>query len=249
MDGRIASRWLAPLWLLAWSAAGPARAQEPAALTFNAAVVSDYRYRGISQSRLRPALQGGADYVHAATGWYAGTWLSTIQWIRDAGGDARLEWDVYGGRKGELGGQLTYDAGALAYLYPRAHLPTDAHTVELYGQLGYGPVWVKYSHATSNLFGVPDSHRSDYLDLGASIDLGRGLALQLHAGRQRVRNHASLSYNDYRVGIAKAWDASTLTLAAVGTDTAAYASPSGKNLGKTAITLTFTHTFQARHRK
>ena len=249
MDRCMACRWLAAVGVLAWSAAGPARAQGPAALTFNAAVVSDYRYRGISQSRLRPAVQGGADCVHGATGWYAGTWLSTIRWIRDAGGDGRVEWDVYGGRRGKLGGLLTYDAGALAYLYPRAHLRTDPHTLELYGQLGYGPAYLKYSHATSNLFGVPDSHRSGYLDVGASIDLGHGVALQLHAGRQRVRHHGSLSYNDYRAGIAKAWGASTLTLAAVGADTAAYASPSGKDLGKTAITLTVTHTFQARHRK
>ena len=29
--------------------------------SYNAAVTSDYRYRGISQTRLKPALQGGAD--------------------------------------------------------------------------------------------------------------------------------------------------------------------------------------------
>ena len=32
-------------------------------VAFNAGVVTDYRYRGISQSRLQPALQGGVDFT------------------------------------------------------------------------------------------------------------------------------------------------------------------------------------------
>lgn len=70
-------------------------------VSFNAAVTSDYRYRGISQTRLKPALQGGADYTHNPTGLYAGTWLSTIKWIKDVpGGDASIEWDIYAGKRG-----------------------------------------------------------------------------------------------------------------------------------------------------
>ncbi|HEX9172059.1 MAG TPA: TorF family putative porin, partial [Telluria sp.] len=52
---------------LAALAATNAGAQEtrPAdEVTFNAALSSDYRYRGLSQSRLKPALSGGADYVN-----------------------------------------------------------------------------------------------------------------------------------------------------------------------------------------
>eukprot|EP01031_Cornospumella_fuschlensis_P016307 gene16307-19921_t len=51
------------LLALALSAALPAFAQEaPDPLSFNVGAVSEYRYRGISQSRLKPALQGGLDY-------------------------------------------------------------------------------------------------------------------------------------------------------------------------------------------
>src|SRR5450830_2197840 len=71
-------------------------------LSFNLAGVSDYRYRGISQTRLNPALQGGADYVNNPTGLYAGTWLSTIKWVKDGGGDGSVEWDLYAGKRGEL---------------------------------------------------------------------------------------------------------------------------------------------------
>ncbi|MBI3347552.1 MAG: hypothetical protein HY020_10125, partial [Burkholderiales bacterium] len=54
------------LLVLAMSAVAlPAFADEPAPdpLSFNVGVVSEYRYRGISQSRLKPALQGGIDYA------------------------------------------------------------------------------------------------------------------------------------------------------------------------------------------
>ena len=45
---------------------GLAQAQAAApesSLSFNVGAVSDYRYRGISQSRLKPAVQGGFDYA------------------------------------------------------------------------------------------------------------------------------------------------------------------------------------------
>lgn len=68
--------------------------------SFNAAVTSDYRYRGISQTRLKPALQGGADYVNNPSGLYAGAWGSSIKWTKDAGGDGNVELDLYGGKRG-----------------------------------------------------------------------------------------------------------------------------------------------------
>ncbi|MGH8810134.1 MAG: TorF family putative porin, partial [Noviherbaspirillum sp.] len=134
-------------------------------VSFNASVTSDYRYRGISQTRLKPALQGGADYTHNPSGFYAGTWLSTIKWIKDAGGDSDIEWDVYGGKRGELGADVTYDVGVLTYVYPSNKLNPSANTTEIYGQLGYGPAYVKYSHSLTNLFGFVDSEGSGYLDI------------------------------------------------------------------------------------
>ena len=108
--------------LLVLAAAVPAFAEEaaPAAdpLSFNVGAVSEYRYRGISQSRLKPALQGGVDYA-AANGFYVGTWASTIKWIKDIpGGDGDVEIDLYGGYKTEVAKGLTLDLGGLYYLYP-----------------------------------------------------------------------------------------------------------------------------------
>lgn len=212
-------------------------------VSFNAALTSDYRYRGISQTRLDPALQGGADYVHNPTGLYAGTWLSTIKWIKDAGGDANIEWDLYGGKRGNLSDAITYDVGGLYYFYPSNGLRPNANTFELYGQLGFGPAYVKYSHSLTNLFGTADSKGSGYLDVGANVDVGNGFTVNLHAGRQNLRHNGSLSYTDYKIGVTKDLGVCTVALAWFKADTHAYLSPGRDNLGKSGAVLTVSKTF------
>jgi uncharacterized protein (TIGR02001 family) len=211
-------------------------------VTYNAAT-SDYRYRGLSQTRLKPALQGGADYVNNPTGLYAGTWLSTIKWTKDLGGDGDVEWDIYGGKRGEIAPGVSYDVGGLYYFYPSNDLHPNANTFELYGQVGYGPGYIKYSHSTTNLFGTADSKNSGYLDVGANVEVDTGLVLNLHVGHQRVKNNGAFSYTDYKVGVTKDFGICSVALAVVKADTKAYLSPAGKNLGKTAAVLTVSKTF------
>jgi uncharacterized protein (TIGR02001 family) len=211
--------------------------------SYNAAITTDYRYRGISQSRLDPALQGGADYVHNPSGFYAGTWLSTIHWIKDAGGDGNVEWDIYGGKKGEIAPGISYDVGGLYYFYPSNSLPTSANTFEVYGQVGYGPAYVKYSHSTTNLFGTADSKYSGYLDVGANVEVATGLVLNLHVGHQSVNHNGAFSYTDYKVGVTKDFGFCSVALSAIYADTSAYVSPEGKNLGRTAAVLTVSKSF------
>ncbi|MBC7685874.1 MAG: hypothetical protein H7176_11685 [Bdellovibrionales bacterium] len=227
-------------------AAPTAHAEEAApdnVVSVNAALTSDYRYRGLSQTRLKPALQGGADYSHTPTGLYAGVWASTIKWTKDLGGDGDVEIDLYGGKKGEFAPGLSYDVGGLYYLYPSNDLKPSANTFELYGQLGYGPAYVKYSHATTNLFGTADSKGSGYLDIGANIELATGLMLNLHAGRQRVAHNGIYSYTDYKVGVTKDLGFASVSLAIINADTNAYLSPAGKNLGKTGAVVAISKTF------
>jgi uncharacterized protein (TIGR02001 family) len=240
----------AGLWSLGTGLAG---AQEQAAsqeaakpeheVSYNVALTSDYRYRGLSQSRLDPALQGGADYVHNPTGFYAGTWLSTIKWTKDLGGDGNIEWDIYGGKRGNLSADITYDVGGLYYFYPNNGLGPNANTFELYGQLGYGPAYVKYSHSLTNLFGTADSKGSGYLDVGANVDVGSGFTLNLHAGHQEVRHNGAFSYTDYKIGVTKDLGVCSVSLAYIKANTSGYLSPSGENLGKSAALLSVSKTF------
>ncbi|MES2349047.1 MAG: TorF family putative porin, partial [Pseudomonadota bacterium] len=185
-------------------------------------IVSDYRYRGVSQTRLKPALQGGADYTNNPTGFYVGTWLSTIKWTKDAGGDGDVEWDLYAGKRGEIVKDVSYDVGGLYYYYPSNGLHPSANTFELYGQISYGPVSLKYSQSTTNLFGFADSRGGAALNQGLS---------------------GASSYTDYKLGVTKDFGVVTVALAAVYADTKAYVGPDGKNLAKTGAVLSISKTF------
>jgi uncharacterized protein (TIGR02001 family) len=222
---------------------------EDSPLSFNVSLTSDYRYRGISQTRLKPALQGGADYALPG-GFYVGTWLSTIKWIKDFGGGADVEWDIYGGYKGEISKELTYDVGFLTYQYPGHDLPTSPVTNEFYGALTFGPATIKYSHSVSNLFGFADSKNSGYLDLSASFDVGGGFTFAPHLGYQKVAHNGDFSYTDYALAVSKDVSGFTLSGAIIGADTKsingvkAYASPAnGKDLGRTGLVVSVKKTF------
>jgi len=237
--------------LTATFASSAAEAQAPTDLTFNAAITSDYRYRAISQTRLQPALQGGADVVHDTTAMYAGVWASTIKWTQDAGADGGVEIDLYAGKRGELAPGVGYDLGVLRYAYPSndlGRLPgfVDADTTEVYGQLSWGPTLLKYSHALTNLFGFVDSKGSGYLDFAANLPAGDGLVVNLHAGRQRIAHNGAASYTDWKLGITKDFGVASAALAYIGTNArkSAYTSPAdGKFLGKSALVLTVSKTF------
>lgn len=239
--------------LAATVAADNARADSaaPTDISFNAALTSDYRFRGISQTRLKPALQGGADVFHPASGLYVGAWASSIKWTRDAGGDGDIEIDLYAGKRGTLAAGVGFDVGVLTYVYPSNKLATvpgfaSANTTEVYGQLSYGPALIKYSHAVTNLFGFVDSDNSGYLDLAANLEAGNGLIVNLHAGHQRVAHNSAASYTDWKMGVTRDFGGAVGALAYVGTNAykVAYASPAnGKFLGKSALVLTLSKTF------
>jgi uncharacterized protein (TIGR02001 family) len=237
------------------SLASVAHAAEPeSTLAFNAGVVSDYRYRGISQSRLEPALQGGVDYTDKS-GFYVGAWGSTIKWIKDAGASqGSVELDLYGGYKGAVG-DVAYDVGFLRYEYVGNKLAgvgsgpyVNANTNEVYGAVTYGLFTAKYSHAISDLFGNPDSKNSYYVDLSATFDLGDGYTVVPHVGYQKIKGALNVdgSYTDYSLTLAKdLGNGLSATAAAVGTDAskAFYFTPAGKFTGKSSVVVGLKYSF------
>src|SRR5690554_4324388 len=62
--------------------AGNASAEVSGSVT----VVSDYLFRGVTQTNENPALQGGVTWNHDS-GFYAGAWGSSISWLSDADPD------------------------------------------------------------------------------------------------------------------------------------------------------------------
>ena len=115
-------------------------ADEPEAspITANVTIVNDYRYRGLTQSNFKPAIQGGFDYAHES-GFYIGNWNSSISWIGDGYGaygypstnnrsvSAPIEMDFYAGFKREFIGEgFATDVGVLQYYYPTNGLPSES---------------------------------------------------------------------------------------------------------------------------
>jgi uncharacterized protein (TIGR02001 family) len=238
-------------------------------LSANVGVVSDYRYRGISQTRLKPALQGGADFAHSS-GFYLGTWASTIRWIEDNSDvapqtniDGPVEVDFYGGYKFPIG-PVGLDVGVLRYQYFNNNLQDtggggiykNANTTEVYVAGTFGPATLKYSHALTNLFGNynfaenQDTEGSGYLDLSASFELPWwGLTLAPHIGHQRVKSLSVASYTDWSLTLGKDFgNGFSASLAYVDTDAdkSYYANPTnGKFMGKSGavVGVKYTHNF------
>ena len=228
----------------------PTSAETPNPFSYNVGVVTDYRFRGISQTRVRPALQGGVDFTHSS-GLYIGLWASSIRIVRDAGGDGRVELDIYGGFRGKaMGDALAYDVGVLRYQYPNSGLATTPNTTEIYGALTFGPATIKYSHSVSDeTFGVANSRGSYYLEAAATFDLGNGYALTPHIGHQKFDGSGNnvASYTDLSLGVVKDFGGGLSvsgTIVGTNADSTFYASPAnGKNLGKTGIVLGVKYAF------
>jgi len=214
----IATATLAALPMLC----GGAAIAQDGPLSANVAIVSDYAFRGISQTDQRPALQGGFDYAHDS-GVYAGLWASNVSWLHDLGAKkSSLEIDVYAGYAGEIG-EIGYDVGLLQYYYPgsyggqyRAEGLKKPHTLEGYAGLSWQFVSFKWSHAFTNLFGAPKSRGSQYYDLTLAYPVIDGLTLDGHVGYQKIRRGDD--YTDWKLGLTKRYAGFDFGLHYVDTD-------------------------------
>lgn len=178
-------------------------------ISANISIVSDYAFRGISQTDQRPALQGGFDYEHDS-GFYAGLWASNVSWLSDAGASNSLEIDVYAGYANEIG-PFGYDVGLLQYYYPgsyggdyKASGAKKPHTLEAYISLSWEFMYLSYSHSLTNLFGFDKSKGSEYYVLGASYEVMEGLTADAHYGYTYARG-AIENYADWKLGLTKSY--------------------------------------------
>ena len=195
--------------------------------TSNVSLVSDYYFRGLSQTWHAPALQGGVDYAHA-NGWYAGLWASNISGNQYAGGS--LEVDYYGGYNGKFNDDWGWTAGVYGYYYPGANANKIAgstvnqsyNTLEWNAGVSYKWVSFKVSTTFGDAFGASkangytsDTSGSTYMDLTANIPLADDLTLGLHVGQTDVKANLSAplasgatnpDYTDYKIGLTKTFN-------------------------------------------
>ncbi|MCM2678350.1 TorF family putative porin [Echinimonas agarilytica] len=178
--------------ILAASIAAPAAAVE--GLSANAAVASDYVWRGLTQTDNGPAISGGIDY-DAGNGIYVGTWASNVDFGDD---DATYEWDFYAGYAGEIEG-FSYDVGAIYYAYPDADEDTDFS--ELYVSGGYSFLTVGVATLIDSDAGG-DFADDFYYNADATFEVAEGLELGLHVGYYDV-DGADDEVIDYSASLSK----------------------------------------------
>ncbi len=253
---------------------GVALAQAPKApepdwtVTGNATLISDYRFRGFTQTGFGPALQGGIDVAHKS-GFYVGNWNSNVANTLFNG--ATLEMDLYGGYKGTAG-PLGFDVGAIYYAYPRSGKlfpgAVKIDNKEIYGGLSFGPFSGKLYYAlgdyfkTAAVFAAPQSTKgTTYLDLSYSQEFS-GLTVGAHYGVLTIKNNNQptifnaavpagplpKTIGDWKLSVGKdVYNGYVLTGAIVGTNKK-FAFPNGNfgdtgAAGKTSLLLSVGKTF------
>lgn len=172
----------------------PAYAQEEpeVSVSGSVALVSDYRFRGVSQTDEGMAIQGGFTVSHAS-GAYIGTWGSNLAGWGTFGGSS-MELDIYAGYAFPVGA-ATIDVGGTWFMYPSGADTTDFFEgyVKVSGDLGpvSGLVGVAYApaqEALGNWSNTPQSvvgDKEDNLYLWGDISAGipqTPLTLKAHLG-------------------------------------------------------------------
>lgn len=241
------------------AAATPAMAQDqtdPApAITVSgsATVVSDYKFRGISQTDGNFAVQGGFTVSHES-GFYVSAWGSSIDDYVTVHGTAHQELDLIAGFKKSFDG-VTFDIGALYYVYPgtRPGFAGDRSAsdfIEPYASLSYGigPVTAKatVNYAPKQKALALDQGQSGLLpkednvyiagDLSSSIP-NTPVALTAHLGHTFGPSWLSgptSEYTDWALGATATWKSLTLGVQYVDTNTF-FITPSGKDAAKGGV--------------
>ena len=205
----------------------------------NVAVVSDYLFRGISQSGGDAAIQGGLDYNHAS-GFYAGIWGSSIDFLATG---PTMELDYYAG----LGGDITegggFDVGAIYYDYPGDNTSgVVLEYWEVYGSVSgdVGPLTLTGNVAYSPDF-FAESDSALYLGLGAEVGVAEGVTLSANVGHQSIDDESAFgidpedSYIHWDIGVSTSYAGLDFGLTYSDTDLSDSDCFGGTNLCDTSI--------------
>lgn len=204
-------------------------------------VVSDYVFRGISQTNEKPALQVGASLSHSS-GFYVGAWASNVDF--DTPGDGiNTELDYYIGWNKDLGEHLNLDLMANHYSYPGYNSGYNSDYTEFLGKLTLDEkYWFNFGYANDY---VNSGESATYYQIGMDQPIGEsGWTVSAAVGHYNLQNVAGDSYNDYLVGVSKTLGPVELSLSYIGTsgaseDIAPKAWTDNRLVGKISIPFEF----------
>ena len=239
--------------------ANPAMAQDAAdppsdvTISGNVALVSDYRFRGVSQSDNRPAVQASVTVNHA-NGLYAGVWGSNID--DDSIGYGSAEIDLYGGWSGEISSGLTADVGMLYYLYPDAPGGVLSDSFEAYASISgsLGPAVAKLG--TNYTWGQAATGQRDNIYVYGDLSVGvpnTPVTLVAHYGYSDGAYGSALNaaggrlfddgYSDWSLGADYVTGPITLGLRYIDNDLPRVALTTSHNLAKATVMGSVTFSF------
>lgn len=196
-------------------------------LSGGATIVSDYRFRGVSQSGKDPALQAELTLTHAS-GLYVGAWASTIDLYED-GSD--LEIDTTAGWSGDVVPGLTADIAVTYYIYPGVTDPTNYAEVLASLEFQLGPVSTKVGGGY-----FPDqpalADDGSWLYAEAAGDLPGAITLTGHVGRQFFGPNfgPDADYWEWSLSLSRDFGPLSASLSYIDTDL-----PKGLNAGATMV--------------
>jgi uncharacterized protein (TIGR02001 family) len=200
-------------------------------ITGAASLDSQYRFRGISQSDNKPAVQATATITHKS-GFYVSFWGSSATNPTSASAPfgfkspvyiGGTEIDAYGGWSHNYKG-LTVDGGLYGYIYPGF---TSANYYEIYGDLSksYGPVTAKVGvnfAPGQNVFNFNFSsktHSNTYVYGELSFSPPKTpFTVHSHLGHTGGGFDYGKQYIDYTVGASYKYKALTFDISLVGTN-------------------------------
>ncbi len=166
-----------------------------AEVSANVGVVSNYFFRGVTQTDDSAAVQGGLDYAHES-GFYAGTWASNVDFGADA---ANYELDLYAGYGGSVG-DLSYDVGYVYYAYPDS--PDDIDFGEIYGSLTYSYLTAGLAYTANGQADAGPFIQGDlYYYAGVDVPFGdSGFSGSLYYGYYTFDDDGEPGYGDMDYG-------------------------------------------------
>jgi uncharacterized protein (TIGR02001 family) len=196
---------LAAMPLVSFAQEAEAVVEEEAESPFSwtLAATSDYVFRGVSQSDENPAAQVGFTYT-APIGVYAGLWASNVD-FGSSGPD--IELDGFVGYNTDLSDKWNLDLSVVRYSY---HKGGDD-----YGDIDYNEYIAKVSYAATEKVGLTalvayanDYGNADikevYSNLGTSIDVGKGVSLNVGAGYTSLESDVDrIDYFDGSVSVSR----------------------------------------------
>jgi uncharacterized protein (TIGR02001 family) len=184
-------------------------------------VVSDYDFRGYSQSAARPALQVSGDFSHK--GFHADVWASTVQWgpLYTGSNEIDLQADYTIGSDEAV--KATF--GVIRYMLPSLKATPGSPKVQSDSNEAFVTIakhWFSASaHYSEKWLGLKDSLGRDakawYVEANGAFPINdSGYTVQIHGGYSFDRAWkiagSTREYNDFSAGVTKGFSHYTVGL-------------------------------------